>query len=260
MQLLNSNDDKKSISCLYTDIAKENIAIALGNGPPPSVQKVFKDDINDVVVAVVTPDSFVRDFSGVDIGLGSIMKQLLMPYVEVNGEFVIPGNADAKCAFNSKIIGLKLFKSIEDDNFAKAIVESCVLNGEEAKLLRSRLINSGGPVMVVCLRGKSGFGKQLRRRVGPMDNLQGGSLSARASSVNCIRASFAGDGCEEPGALVTKNRAETYKLLAHCFVAEELSGLEEGNDVSHPLLQLFPSSLPPSLVMFTVSIVKKLPR
>ena len=252
-------------------VPKEEVAIALGNGPPKDVNKLFAEDVDDVIVLVVTPDSFRRDFSGADICFGTVVKQLLTPFVEINGQFV-NGNANGtnkqRCAFGSSLLGMKIFPVVTDDKFANAIASTAQLPAEAAKL--SERIIGDGPVAVICLRGQRGFGAAMRRRVGPMDNLAGGSLSARAFNVDCIRAQFSGDGCEEPGVLIAGGRNTTYNLLCHCFEYSELflgdkekesgeEGVEEETMVTHPLLSLFPFTLPPSLVTFIVPNLKKLP-
>ena len=140
-------------------------AIAVGCGPPPAVNPLFKSDLNDVVVVVITPDSFSRDFTDVDVPLGSIASMLLQPFSasDTHSKFGSYGSqpdvklksSNIKCVHDSKLLGTKFFSEFPS-SLSTSVARNCVKNENERKEL-SVLFATGGPCLVLVLTGKNGY-------------------------------------------------------------------------------------------------------
>lgn len=125
------------------------------------------DDIPEVQCVVVTSDSFQRDFTGADVPLGSIVNSILTPFSVVEGVSYKKGKV-GKCKYESELLAAKVV-SLEG-GLARKVAKDLGL-AEDSKVMEKVL--SRGPCLVLCLRGKRGFGKDMRLRIGP-ESLQGG--------------------------------------------------------------------------------------
>jgi len=124
------------------------------------------------------------------------------------------------------------------------------------------------PVLLLALRGSSGYAAALRSRVGPGDEpaLRGGSIHARRTDPTSIAAEVRGEGEENPGLHVSLTRGEAYGLLSGWFRPEEVLGVvgggggkAEGGEgtkkaakAPEAMRSLFPHNPEPTLVILKI--------
>jgi len=221
----------------------EDATIAIGNAPG-KVYDPYKDEIDEIQIALITPDSFKSDFTMIDVPVGALCNMLLSPFSATDGVEITTKHTDLKrpvpdCRYQSEVLAVKMLKGLSRQT-SEAIAEDFTVSNNDASIISERL--QEGSWLAFVLRGAPGFSSALKQKIGP-EIFEGGSLAARTFNSNCIKAIFAGED-NEPAVVRGVSRAATYRTICHLFSAAEL-GVGKVSD-------LFPEDLPNEIVTIRV--------
>ena len=227
---------------------KEDASLAIGNTPGPILDQ-YKGEIDEVQVVIVTPDSFERDFTGVDVPIGTLANVLLSPFPTIDGAEVSTntnlGTRIPRCKFKSELLAAKMINKLSKE-LAHSIARDLTLVGKDAAVMERVL--QRGRCLAFVMKGKPGFRRALKERVGP-EKMEGGSLAARNYNPNCLKAMFAGDD-DEPALARGVSRQATYRVICRLFTPDDVCATQVGD--------LFPERLPNEIVALNVRQVGRL--